>query len=69
MAKKRASNAVKQSAAASKPQTVGESIIVGLKQALAWSRGQNDDVRVTQFQPPGHDLSEVRMKGKARTLP
>ena len=29
-----------------KRQTVGDSIITGLQQAIAWSRGVNDEVRV-----------------------
>jgi hypothetical protein len=30
-----------------KPQTVGESIIQGLKEAIAWTECKNDKVRVT----------------------
>lgn len=36
-------------------QTVGESIIEGLHQAIAWTRGENDDVRVTVIQVPEVD--------------
>jgi hypothetical protein len=32
---------------ARKRQTVGESIIQGLKEAIAWTRGENENVRVT----------------------
>jgi putative transcriptional regulator len=45
-----------------KGQTVGESIIQGLKQAIAWTRGENDDVRVTLVQVPEVDVREVRTK-------
>ena len=47
---------------ARKPQTVGESIIEGLKQAVAWSQGTNDDVRVSLVEVPEVDVREVRMK-------
>ncbi len=33
-----------------KPTTIGASIIEGLHQAIAWVRGENDDVRVTVVQ-------------------
>jgi putative transcriptional regulator len=45
-----------------KRQTVGESIIKGLKQAVAWSQGTNDDVRVSLVQVPEVDVRELRMK-------
>jgi len=37
----------KKTTRARKRQTVGESIIEGLRQAVAWTKGENDDVRVT----------------------
>ena len=36
----------------SQSQTVGESIIEGLHQAIAWTRGENDKVRVTLVHRP-----------------
>jgi putative transcriptional regulator len=45
-----------------KKQTVGESIIKGLEQAIAWTRGKNDDVRVTLVHVPQVDVREVRTK-------
>jgi putative transcriptional regulator len=43
-------------------QTVGASIIKGLEQAIAWTRGENDDVRVTRVKVPEIDVREVRIK-------
>jgi putative transcriptional regulator len=43
-------------------QTVGESVIEGLKQAIAWTRGENENVRVTLVQVPEVDVREVRTK-------
>lgn len=40
--------------------TVGARIIEGLEQAIAWTRGENDDVRVTLVQVPDVDVREVR---------
>jgi putative transcriptional regulator len=45
-----------------KHETVGESIINGLKQAIAWTRGEDDNVRVTLVQAPEVDVREVRRK-------
>ena len=36
--------------AAKKRPTVGARIVEGLEQAIAWTRGDNDDVRVTLVQ-------------------
>jgi putative transcriptional regulator len=47
---------------ARKSQTVGESIIEGLKQAIAWTHGENDDVHVTLVQVPEVDVRDVRTK-------
>ena len=44
------------------PQTVGESIIQGLKEAIAWSKGENDNVRVTLVHVPKVDVRKVRLK-------
>ena len=45
---------------ARKSQTVGESIIEGLEQAIAWTRGENGDARVTLVHVPKVDVREVR---------
>src|SRR5258708_29512301 len=42
--------------------TVGESIIQGLKEAIAWSKGENDNVRVTLVHVPKVDVRKVRQK-------
>jgi putative transcriptional regulator len=43
-------------------QTVGESIIKGLNEAIAWTRGENNNVRVTLIQIPEVDVRTVRAK-------
>lgn len=45
-----------------KRPAAGQSIIRGLEQAIAWTRGENDDVRVTLVQVPDIDVREVRLK-------
>lgn len=45
-----------------KTRTAGASIIKGLEQAIAWSRGENDSVRVTLVHVPDVDVREVRTK-------
>ncbi len=45
-----------------KRSTVGASIIKGLEEAIAWTRGENDNVRVTPVQVPNVDVREVRTK-------
>ena len=45
-----------------KSQTVGESIIKGLEEAIAWTRGENNDVHVTLVHVPQVDVREVRTK-------
>jgi putative transcriptional regulator len=62
MATKKTSKATKKTTGARKRETVGESIIEGLKQAIAWTRGENDDVRVTLVHVPEVDVREVRTK-------
>ena len=42
--------------------TVGRRIIQGLEQAVAWTRGNNDRVRVTLVQVPEVDIRKVRRK-------
>ena len=48
--------------ASKKRSTVGASIIKGLEQAIAWSRGENTNVRVTLVHVPDVDVREVRSK-------
>src|SRR5450432_4870844 len=55
--------AARKSAARKRP-TVGERIIEGLEQAVAWTRGENDRVRVTLVHVPEVDVREVRTKMK-----
>ncbi|HXK07828.1 MAG TPA: helix-turn-helix domain-containing protein [Verrucomicrobiae bacterium] len=43
-----------------KRPTVGARIIEGLEQAVAWTRGENDDVRVTPVHVPQVDVRAVR---------
>lgn len=45
-----------------KPPTVGKRIIEGLEEALAWSKGEDVPVRVTQVQVPEIDVSAVRRR-------
>jgi putative transcriptional regulator len=54
--------ATKKTTRARKRQTVGESTIEGLKQAVAWTKGENDDVRVTLVHVPRVDVRQVRRK-------
>jgi putative transcriptional regulator len=53
---------MKKATRARKSQTVGESIIQGLKEAIAWTRGENDNVRVTLVHVPEVDVRKVRLK-------
>jgi putative transcriptional regulator len=45
-----------------KRPTVGARIIEGLEQAIAWTHGENENVRVTLVQAPAVDVREVRTK-------
>jgi putative transcriptional regulator len=45
-----------------KRPTVGERIIEGLEQAIAWTRGENNNVRVTLVHVPEVNIREVRAK-------
>ena len=47
---------------ARKRQTVGESIIQGLNEAIAWTEGRNAKARVTLVKVPDIDVREVRLK-------
>jgi len=42
--------------------TVGERIIEGLEQAVRWTHGENDRVRVTLVHVPAVDVRKVRHK-------
>jgi putative transcriptional regulator len=44
------------------PHTVGESVVHGLKEAIAWTEGKNDKVRVTIGEVPEVDVRKVRLK-------
>jgi putative transcriptional regulator len=45
-----------------KGPTVGERIIEGLEQAVKWTRGETDRVRVTLVHVPEVDVRKVRQK-------
>jgi len=46
----------------SRRSPVGDSIIAGLKEAIAWSRGEDVKVRVTMVPVPTIDVRSVRTK-------
>jgi putative transcriptional regulator len=61
-----AARAVKPRAA--KPRsTIGGRAIEGLEQAVAWTRGNNDRVRVTLVQVPEIDVRKVRRMGLSQS--
>jgi putative transcriptional regulator len=60
--KKRSKSAARKAPQVRRRQTVGESIIEGLKQAIAWTRGEDDNVRVTLVHVPEVDVRKVRTK-------
>jgi putative transcriptional regulator len=60
--KKTPKPAAKKTTRGRKSQTVGESIIQGLQEAIAWTKGENDNVRVTLVDVPEVDVREVRLK-------
>jgi len=62
MATKKASKPAVKKRPAPKGQTVGESIIEGLKQAVAWTRGENDNVCITLVHVPDVDVRKVRTR-------
>jgi hypothetical protein len=47
---------------AKKRPTVGERIIEGLEQAVAWTRGKSDRVRVTLVEGPDVNVRDVRQR-------
>jgi putative transcriptional regulator len=57
----KAKKAVRSRISGKRP-TVGERIIEGLEQAVAWTRGENDRVRVTLVQVPDVDVRHVRQR-------
>jgi len=61
---KKTTNPVEKKATRRKPHTVGESIIQGLKEAISWTKGENDKVRVTLMHVPKVDVRKVRLKMK-----
>jgi len=61
-AKKRSKPMVKKTPRTRKRQTVGESIIQGLREAIAWTKAENHDVRVTLVHVPEVDVRKVRLK-------
>jgi putative transcriptional regulator len=61
--KTKTKRAVRKAANASKKRpTVGARIIEGLEQAIAWTHGENDNVRVTLVHVPEVDVRKVRTK-------
>jgi putative transcriptional regulator len=60
--KKTSKPAVKKHLRGRKPQTVGESILKGLKEAIAWTEGKNVRVRVTRVDVPEIDVRKVRLR-------
>lgn len=55
-------DARRQARGARNRSTVGERIIEGLEEAVAWTRGENEDARVTLVRAPEVDVREVRRK-------
>jgi hypothetical protein len=62
MATKKTSRSTNKTAGTPKCQTAGEGAIDGLKEAIAWTRGENSNVRVTVMQVPAVDVRKVRAK-------
>jgi putative transcriptional regulator len=52
----------RKGARATKRPTVGARIVEGLEQAIAWTKGENDRVRVTLVDVPDVDVRAVRQK-------
>jgi putative transcriptional regulator len=59
---KRTKPAARKIARSRKTQTVGESIIQGLKEAIAWTKGANDNVHVTVVGVVQVDVRKVRLR-------
>jgi putative transcriptional regulator len=62
MTMKKTSKPTVKAAPARKTQSVGESIVQGLKEAIASTKGENDNVRVTLVHLPQVDVRKVRLK-------
>ena len=58
--KKASKPSLKKTARTRKPQSVGESVIQGLKEAIAWTKGDSDDVHVTLVHMPEVNVRRVR---------
>jgi putative transcriptional regulator len=58
----RTTKTVKKAARGATRPTVGARIIEGLEQAISWSKGENDRVRVTLVAAPEVDVRGVRQK-------
>ena len=54
--------AKKRGRTAGKRSTVGASILKGLEEAIAWTRGESEGVRVTLVHVPEVNVREVRTK-------
>jgi putative transcriptional regulator len=59
-AKTKTKRAAKKAALIPKRPTAGARIIEGLEQAIAWTKGDNDNVRVTLVHVPEIDVREVQ---------
>jgi putative transcriptional regulator len=62
MATKKTSRPATKKAVARKRQTPGQSIIQGLREAIAWTKGENTNVRVSLVRVPEVDIRKIRMK-------
>jgi putative transcriptional regulator len=60
--KKKTNGGAQKIVRAPKRTTVGGRIIEGLEQAIAWTRGENDNVRVTLVRAPDVDVRKIRQK-------
>ena len=57
-----ATKTVKRAARVTRRPTVGARIVEGLEQAIAWTQGKDDSVRVTLVDVPEVDVRGVRRK-------
>ena len=64
MTKNKTTKPVAKKPTRQKSQNVGESIIQGLNEAIKWTQGENDNVRVTLVHVPKVDVRKVRRKMK-----
>jgi putative transcriptional regulator len=61
MATGKTSKPARKRPGAGRRRTVGASIIEGLKQSIAWTRGEETHARVTVVQVPEIDIRRIRM--------